>query len=87
MDGPTHEAIIKTLTEITKIKGKAEVISMNKIAFEKVIREAKLLSPLLGFKLAVHSIEFRKDLLTGRGCRINIERTKRVKQVKARGDN
>ena len=58
---------------------------MDKIAFEKVVREAELLSPLLGFKPAVHPIEFRKDPLTNRWCRINIERAKRVKQAKAKG--
>jgi len=57
---------------------------MNKIAFEKVIREAELLSPLLGFKSDIHPIEFRKDPLTSRWCRINIERARRVKQAKTR---
>lgn len=57
---------------------------MGKIAFEKTVRDARLLSPLLGFKQAVHPIEFRKDPLTDRWCRINIERAKRVKQAKAR---
>jgi galactose-1-phosphate uridylyltransferase len=58
--------------------------STNKIEFEKVVREAELLSPLLNFSLVVHPIEFRKDPLTNRWCRINIERAKRVKQARVR---
>jgi UDPglucose--hexose-1-phosphate uridylyltransferase len=49
-----------------------------------VTREAEFLSPLLGFKPAIHPIEFRKDPLTGRWCRINIERARRVKQARAK---
>lgn len=60
------------------------VIDIKKIQFERAVREAELLSPLLDFKPAIHPIEFRKDPLTGRQCRINIERAKRVKQARAR---
>ena len=52
-----------------------------KIAFEKTVQEARLLSPLQDFKLVTQPIEIRKDPLTGRRCRINLERTKRTKQV------
>jgi galactose-1-phosphate uridylyltransferase len=58
------------------------VANIKKISFERVVREAELLSPLMEFKLAVHQIEFRKDPLTERWCRINMERAKRVKQAK-----
>jgi len=57
---------------------------MAKLIFEKLTREAEFLSPLLSFTPTVHTIEFRKDPLTQRWCRINMERAKRVKQTKAR---
>ena len=57
---------------------------MGKVEFEKVVREARLLSPLLGFKTSTQQIEFRRDPLTGRWSRINLERIKRVRQ--ARGE-
>ena len=60
------------------------MVFTNKIVFKKEIREAELLSPLLDFRSAVHTIEFRKEPLTHKWCRINIERAKRVKQAKAR---
>jgi len=60
---------------------------MSKISFEKVIREAKFLSPLRDFKPVVQKIEFRKDPLTGRWCRINMERARRVKQATTGGEN
>ncbi len=56
---------------------------MSKVKFEREVREAKLLSPIEDYKLAVNPLEFRKDPLTDRWCRINIERAKRVKQAKA----
>ena len=54
---------------------------MAKIAFEKTVQEARLLSPLQDFKLVAQPIEVRKDPLTERRCRINLERTKRPKQA------
>lgn len=54
---------------------------MGKIEFEKTIQKARLRSPLQDFKLVTQSIEVRKDPLTDRRCRINIERAKRPKQV------
>jgi len=54
---------------------------MGKIAFEKVVREARLLSPLLDFKPLSQHIEVRKDPLTGKQCRINVERAKRPKEA------
>jgi galactose-1-phosphate uridylyltransferase len=56
---------------------------LGKIEFKKVIQEAKLRSPLREFKLIAQPIEVRIDPLTGRRCRINIERAKRPKQVSA----
>lgn len=56
-------------------------VRLSKIAFKKSIQEARLLSPLQDFKPVVQSIEVRRDPLTGRRCRINIERTKRPKQA------
>jgi galactose-1-phosphate uridylyltransferase len=54
---------------------------LKKIKFEKIIQEAKLRSPLNGFRQTTQRIEVRKDPLTGKRCRINIERTKRPKQT------
>jgi galactose-1-phosphate uridylyltransferase len=45
--------------------------------------EAEFLSPKEDFKKVTHPIEYRKDPLTGIRCRINIERTRRVKQARA----
>ena len=54
---------------------------MTKITFEKTVQEARLLSPLHDLKLITQPIELRKDPLTGRRCRINLERAKRPKQA------
>ncbi len=48
--------------------------------FEKIIENARFLSPLKEFKLDSQPIEYRKDPLTGRWCRINVLRSSRVKQ-------
>ena len=56
-------------------------IRMRKITFKKAIRRAEFLSPP-DFKTTAHSIEFRKDPLTDRWCRMNMERTRRVKQAR-----
>jgi galactose-1-phosphate uridylyltransferase len=49
--------------------------------FERVVAEAEFLSPLRDFAPDVQPIEYRRDLLTGRECRINVKRTERVKQA------
>ncbi len=54
---------------------------MSGIIFEKRSRDARLLSPLSNFDLDTQQIEFRRDPLTGRWCRINLKRTERVKQT------
>ena len=54
---------------------------MTKIKFEKAVQEAKLRNPFQKFKTVTQLIEIRKDPLTGRRCRINVERAKRLKQV------
>lgn len=54
---------------------------MGKIKFEKFIQEARLRSPLEGFKEVAQQIEVRKDPLTGWRCRINVARAKRPKQT------
>lgn len=51
--------------------------------FRKIVRKARLLDPGNKFKPQVQPIEYRKDLLTDRWCRINIKRAERVKQVLA----
>jgi galactose-1-phosphate uridylyltransferase len=51
------------------------------IKFEKFMEEAKLRSPAEGFREVVQHIEVRKDPLTGRKCRINVDRAKRPKQT------
>ena len=56
-------------------------IILKKIVFEKSIQEAKLRSPLQGFRQVGQKIEVRKDPLTGRQCRMNIERAKRPRQA------
>ncbi len=49
--------------------------------FEKFFNEARFKSPLKNFEEVSQPIEVRMDPLTGRKCRINIERTKRPKQI------
>jgi len=56
---------------------------MSKITFKKAIRKAEFLSPP-DFKTTTHSIEFRKDPLTDRWCRMNMERARRIKQAQKR---
>lgn len=53
---------------------------MGGIKFERRVVEAALLNPLEGFKEARCRVEYRKDPLTGRWSRINLERAKRMKQ-------
>ncbi len=54
---------------------------MGNIKFEKFVQEARLRSHLRGFQEVAQQIEVRKDPLTGHRCRINVERTKRLKQT------
>jgi len=49
------------------------------VKFEKMIQEAKILSPSTGFTPQTQAVERRKDTLLDRWCRINIERASRPK--------
>lgn len=49
--------------------------------FEKMIQEARFRSPLKNFEEFSQYVEVRSDPLTGRRCRINVERARREKQV------
>ena len=49
--------------------------------FEKVIQEAKFRNPLKNFEEYSQPVEVRCDPLTGRRCRINVERARREKQI------
>jgi galactose-1-phosphate uridylyltransferase len=49
--------------------------------FRREVREVKFLSPLQGFAPVVQRVEFRRDPLTGRWSRINLERARRVRQA------
>ena len=48
--------------------------------FARKFVESSFLSPLKDFSLDKQRIEFRRDTLTGRWCRINVARAKRVRQ-------
>ena len=48
--------------------------------FDKRVYNARFISPLKDFQLDSQPIEYRRDALLNRWCRINLERTKRVKQ-------
>ncbi len=48
--------------------------------FEKVYEKTRFHSPLKGFELDEQDIEYRKDPLTGKWSRVNIQRSQRVKQ-------
>jgi UDPglucose--hexose-1-phosphate uridylyltransferase len=54
---------------------------LRRISFVKEIYEARLRSPLSGYRLEGQPIEYRVDPLTGMACRINIRRSMRVKQA------
>jgi len=54
---------------------------LGQVVFEIKVCEARMRSPLLGFRTDVQHIEFRRDPLTAKWSRINVERTKRVKQA------
>jgi len=55
------------------------------IKFEKRIVKSKFRSPRKNFGIDEQEIEFRKDPLTGRWCRININRVKRFRNIKKDG--
>ncbi len=48
--------------------------------FERIVREARFKSHLKNFQLDVQQIEFRKDPLVDRWCRINVFRAQRRKE-------
>jgi galactose-1-phosphate uridylyltransferase len=48
--------------------------------FKKVVREAKFKNHLKGFELDIQQIEYRKDPLLNRWCRINVLRAQRRKE-------
>lgn len=50
--------------------------------FEKQVVESEFYSPLKDFAMDTQPIEYRKDPLFSTWCRINVQRTKRVKQWK-----
>ncbi len=47
---------------------------------EKNTEKVRFHSPLKGFEMDEQDIEYRKDELTGKWSRVNIQRSKRVKQ-------
>ena len=49
--------------------------------FRKWLVESELLNPTDNFSLERQKIEYRKELLTGRACRINVKRSERKKQA------
>jgi galactose-1-phosphate uridylyltransferase len=55
------------------------------IVFEKRSIPAKIKNPKLKFAVEEQEIEFRKDPLTGRWCRINVNRVKRFQQKPEEG--
>ncbi|MFQ5711274.1 MAG: hypothetical protein ACE5GD_05780 [Candidatus Geothermarchaeales archaeon] len=55
------------------------------INFEKVVKSAEFLNPRKGFTRDRQTIEFRRDPLTGRWCRINVERARRGTSLGAEG--
>lgn len=55
--------------------------NLEKIKFEKSSQEAKLRSPLDDFRPVSQTIEVRKDPLTGKTCRINVNRAIRPKSA------
>ncbi len=54
--------------------------------FEKRVVNAEFYSPLKDFSMDTQTIEYRKDPLFSTWCRINVNRTERVKQWKSDGD-
>jgi galactose-1-phosphate uridylyltransferase len=53
---------------------------------EKMTEKVRFRSPLKGFDEDEQNIEYRKDPLTGKWSRINIQRSKRVKQAQGKSD-
>ena len=48
--------------------------------FKKITEKVRFHSPLKGFELDVQDIEYRMDPLTGKWSRVNVQRSKRIKQ-------
>ncbi len=65
-----------TITNIYLQAASIRIIKM----FKKVVREAKFKNHLKGFQLDVQQIEYRKDPLLNRWCRINVFRAQRRKE-------
>ena len=57
-----------------------EVIILRDL-FSKRLIESELLNPTEDFSLEKQKIEYRKELLTSRACRINVKRSERRKQA------
>ncbi|MHA1124534.1 MAG: hypothetical protein ACTSO7_01435 [Candidatus Heimdallarchaeota archaeon] len=70
-----------------KQAAKEIVQGKGKIVFEKVIREAKIKSPLQNFEEVKQKIEYRKDPITNHYSRINTLRASRVKQAASPGED
>ncbi|GBE18435.1 galactose-1-phosphate uridylyltransferase [archaeon BMS3Abin16] len=51
--------------------------------FEKVMEKARFQTPLNDFELVEQDIEHRRDPLTGKWSRVNIQRSQRVKQAES----
>jgi galactose-1-phosphate uridylyltransferase len=51
------------------------------IKFEMILQEARFRSPLQNFEEVTQRVEVRFDPLTGRKCRINVQRARRPKQM------
>ncbi len=73
--------------KVKKNEENIEVKEVGKIKFEKIIRSAKIHSPLDSYKLVEQKIEFRKDPLTNHYSRINKLRADRVKQATMPNEN
>ncbi len=59
-----------------------EVTNLHEL-FRKWLVESELRSPADNFNLEKQKIEYRKELLTGRACRINVKRSERKKQAQS----
>ncbi len=58
----------------------SEVTELQEL-FRKWLVESELRSPADNFNLERQKIEYRKEILTGRACRINVKRSERKKQA------
>lgn len=62
------------------------IAGVGSIKFEKVIRTARIKSPLEDFKIVEQPIEYRKDPLINHWSRINALRAERIKQASSADD-